>query len=41
MQMNIIVESEEKYNAWLKEQPTFFAEEASVDKELKEIVASN
>tara|TARA_B110000483_G_scaffold239309_1_gene317561 strand:+ start:1040 stop:2233 length:1194 start_codon:yes stop_codon:yes gene_type:complete len=41
MQMNIIVESEEKYNAWLKEQPTFFAEEARVDKELKEIVASN
>lgn len=41
MQMNIIVESEEKYNAWLKEQPTFFAEEVSVDKELKEIVASN
>ena len=41
MQMNIIVESEEKYNAWLKEQPTFFAEEARVDKELKEIIASN
>jgi cytochrome c oxidase subunit 2 len=41
MQMNIVVESEEKYQEWLNEQPVFYAEGLTDSEEPTEVLASN